>query len=198
MYIKVIQRKNRGKIFVFLTLGIVLASLVCWYVYYYHEPLLRTKVDYDILINEASKRYSIDPSLLKAVIWQESRFQANITGSHNEIGLMQIRPEYGATSDWLKKNNMKLSCRGILYMPELNIEIGAWYLGRALKRWAGYKYQYELALSEYNAGFKGMQPWVPKKQDGEVIQRITIPSTKAYIIAIMTKYREYAAKKQTE
>lgn len=199
MYTKVIHRKHRSKKYLFLIAVVIFMSMLGWYLYQYYEPLFSAPVDYTSLIQDAAKRHSIDPNLLKAVIWQESRFQPNIRGKHREIGLMQIRPEHGAASDWMAEHNQDL-CEGVLFNPELNIEIGSWYLGRALKRWAGYKYQYELALSEYNAGRKGMQPWVPpsNKPDAEVIPNITIPSTKAYVQSIMDKFQEYSRQSQVE
>ena len=198
MYTQVIHRKHRGKKYIFLAGTFLLPALLILYIYQYYAPLFSSRVDYTPLINDAASRHGIDPCLLKAVVWQESRFQPNIRGRHNEIGLMQIRPEYGAASDWAAEKKIDLPCEGVLYQPELNIEIGAWYLGRALKRWSAYKYQYELALSEYNAGLKGMRPWVPDNSQGEVMSRITIPSTKAYIENIMAKYQEYAARRQAE
>lgn len=198
MYTNIIHRKHRSKKYFFLSLLFTVFFTVCWYLYRYYEPLFFAKADYSNLIEDAAQRHCIDPLLLKAIIWQESRFQANIRGKNKEIGLMQIRPEYGAVTDWEKKHKIKIPCEGLLFRPDLNIEIGSWYLGRALKRWSGYKYQYELALSEYNAGFKGMQPWVPKDYEGEVTEYITIPSTKAYIRSIMDRYQYYADRREAE
>ena len=200
MYTEVLHRKNKVlKYFLIMSL-VALGVLAAWVVYRHSRTisLFLTRADYEQTINEAARRHNIDPPFLKAVIWQESRFQQNIVGRHGEIGLMQIRPEFGAVSDWETSNKVKVSCRGMLFQPELNIEIGAWYLGRALRRWSGYKYQYELALSEYNAGYNGMKGWVPAGYEGDVMERITIPSTRAYITNIMQKYKEYAEKRRAE
>lgn len=198
MYTKVIHRKHRGKkIFFFFLLSAVLFT-VCWYIYRFYEPLFFAKPDYSDLIEETAKRHGIDPLLLKALIWQESRFQVNIRGKNREIGLMQIRPEYGAVTDWEKEHKIKIPCEGLLFRPDLNLEIGSWYLSRALRRWGGYKFQYELALSEYNAGLKGMKLWIPKEFDGEVMSYITIPSTKAYIRSVMDRYQYYADRREAE
>ena len=198
MYTKIIHRKHRNKKYVILLLLFLIFLFFSWHAYRYYEPLFLTKADYTDLIEDAAERHCIDPSLLKAIIWQESRFQANIRGRNKEIGLMQIRPEYGAVTDWEEAHGVKISCEGVLFRPDLNIEIGSWYLGKALRRWTGYKYQYALALSEYNAGFKGMQPWVPKDYDGDVLEHITIPSTKAYIRSIMGRYQYYADRREAE
>jgi soluble lytic murein transglycosylase len=193
MYTKIVHRKHRGTKLIFFSFSFALFFIIVYYLYRHYDELFLTRTNYQQLIEEAAIRHDMSPLLLKAVIWQESRFKANIVGSHKEIGLMQIRPNYGAVTDWEKEHNQKIKCKGILFNPELNIEIGAWYLGRALKRWNTYKHHKELALSEYNAGLKGMRPWIPSERDGKVISRITIPSTKEYVSGIIRKYNEYKA-----
>lgn len=195
MYTRVNYRRNRGKRFLLL-LFTVCFSLALLYLYYEYNPetlFSEKSSNYDKIIKETTQRHGIDPDLVRAVIWKESKFDRNATGTKGEVGLMQIRPEKGAVSDWEKEFNKKISCRGILYRPELNIEIGTWYLAKAVKNWDGYKCQYELALSEYNAGRRGMKRWVPARRDGEVVENITIPSTKAYVKAIMEQYKKYKA-----
>ena len=196
MYTRIIHRKHRGRKYAVLLLIGIIFFITFRYVYKNYEPLFFNKTDHQSLIKDIAGRHCIDPCLLKAVIWQESRFKVNIRGKNGEIGLMQIRPEHGAVTDWAEKHKISRPCEGILFRPNINIEIGAWYLGRALRRWSSYKYQYELALSEYNAGLRGMQSWKPQEYDGEVTANITIPSTKAYIHAIMDKYQEYAEQRK--
>ena len=173
------------------------AILVSLY-YYYAPELLYKKTNYDTIIQETAQRYCVDPALIKAVIWQESEFKPNARGSKGEIGLMQIRAEQGAAADWAAAHNTIIPSKGLLFRPELNIEIGTWYLAQALRNWEGYKHQYELALSEYNAGRTGMKPWVPDTFDGDVVENITIDSTKEYVKSIMKQYRVYAGRREAE
>ncbi len=195
MYNTIIYRKNRGKKISLLVLMILFTvSLVVLYNRYSYVLFYGTP-NYNSLIADSAKKYYIDPLLLKAVIWHESKFDPNALGKKGEIGLMQIRPEHGAASDWAEKNKVELPCPGLLARPELNIEIGAWYLAKALYNWEEYKYQYELALSEYNAGRTGMKPWVPNEFDGKVVENITIPSTKEYVKSVMKKYQRYTERR---
>ncbi len=193
MYNSVIYRRNRGRKFLLL-LFIICFAVTLAYVYYQYAPefLFSNNRNYDSIIKNTAKRHGIDSNLVRAVIWQESRFKPNVTGTKGEVGLMQIRPEKGAVTDWEQHFNTKISCRGVLFRPEVNIEIGTWYLSKAVKNWAGYKYQYELALSEYNAGRRGMKSWVPDTFDGEVVDNIKFASTKAYVRSIMNQFREYS------
>ncbi len=192
MYTKIVHRKYQTRKFSFYIVFIVCLFFILPYFFYHYKEFFFGHLDYNTIINDAARRNNIDPLLLKAVIWQESRFKPNIVGTFQEIGLMQIRPDCGAVTDWERHWKVKIPCRGVLFFPELNVEIGAWYLGRALRRWSSYDAQIELALSEYNAGLKGMRPWIPTKRDAKVIDNITIPSTKEYVTGIMNKFHEYS------
>lgn len=145
---------------------------------------------YDSCILHAAYRNHIDPALVKALIWQESRFDRNAKGLKGEVGLMQIMRNYAVT-DWASVHKRSVPSRGALYDPELNIEIGSWYLARALRRYQSYRHAVALALCEYNAGARRASDWKPKDPSGEVIERISIPSTKAYVKAILARYEYY-------
>ena len=145
---------------------------------------------YDSCIRNAAYRNHIDPALVKALIWQESRFNRNAKGLTGEIGLMQIMRNYAVT-DWAKVHRRPIPSTGALYDPDLNIEIGSWYLARALSRYQTYRHAVALALCEYNAGARRASDWKPKELSGEVLDRISIPSTKAYVKAILSRYEYY-------
>ncbi len=189
MYQRVIHHRYRGKRFVILVLLLAALIAATWglgkitYEYFFR------KNTYDALIKEAARKYNIDSCLLKAVIWKESKFNPNARGSKGEVGLMQIRPSTAA-KEWAEFNNYDIEAEGILFYPRVNIDIGAWYLSKAMRRWEKYDHREELALSEYNAGFKGMSSWVPSNYSGDVIDRIKIKSTKAYVSDIMNRYNQ--------
>ncbi|HCE45428.1 MAG TPA: hypothetical protein DET40_17960 [Lentisphaeria bacterium] len=194
MYQRVIHHRYKGRRFGILLLILAALILITWglgkatYDYFFRKNM------YDSLITEAARKYCVDSCLLKAVIWKESKFNQNARGGSGEVGLMQIRPTTAA-KEWAELNHVDIEGEGVLFYPSLNIDIGAWYLSRAMKRWEKYKHCEELALSEYNAGFKGMSSWIPSDPGGEVISGIRIKSTKAYVTDIMDKYGEYAKKR---
>ena len=145
---------------------------------------------YDALIVQAGERHNVDPMLIKAVIFRESAFNSKSVGSAGEIGLMQILPA-GSVTDWSKFHKRKVPQTVFLFDPAMNIEIGTWYLKRALNRWKDYEKCVELALCQYNAGESRANKWKPEKLSGEVVERITIKSTRMYVKKIMNKYRDY-------
>ena len=111
---------------------------------------------YDSIILEASKRYAIDPMLIKAVIWREGDFDPDAVGSKGEIGLMQLMAN-SSVKDWTNHTKRKISDKGILFDPELNIEIGTWYLARSRRNWLKYNDCDVLALAGYNAGYSNVK-----------------------------------------
>lgn len=179
------DRSKKIFLAVFLLVFVVLA-------FYYSFRIDENR--YDAEIAKAAEKYNVDSRFVKAIIYQESKFDARARGAHGEVGLMQIMPN-GAAVDWARYYKKDKLRKGLLFDPQLNIEIGTWYLARALKRWQKYKYSKELALCQYNAGGKRANAWKPENYDGTVLERIKIKSTHAYVKAIMKKYRDYCKDK---
>lgn len=205
MYRRMIHRRYRAKRYavLLLVLGVVLG--LTWAAYRYHRQVyaffLRDRA-YDGLIQAAGRRHGLDPDLIRAVIWQESRFNANATGTSGEVGLMQVRVERGAVAEWAIINRRAMPPRSTLYHPSFNVEIGAWYLARAMRRWQGYEAQVALALAEYNAGERGAN-WSAVAPDSAmptevVIDKIAIASTREYARAIIGRYHEYCQHREAQ
>lgn len=191
MYRKIIHKRYKNRRY-FLLFAILIAVIVA--------TAFLTRIDYsyfirsksfDKIIANTAKRHDIDPCFIKAVIYRESKFNQNARGSKGEIGLMQIRKNFSA-EDWSREFNMEIPSEGILFSPEMNIEIGTWYLARAVRRWNGYDNRFEMALAEYNAGYSGMKKWIPPNPEQNIVDFITFESTKEYVKNIMKKYREYS------
>lgn len=124
---------------------------------------------YDSFIQIAGARHNIDPALIKAVIWRESRFDHTAFGSKGEVGLMQIMPgKKSAAADWSIHFSRDLPSEEDLLDPAMNVDIGAWYLGRALSRYRGFKDAVALALCEYNAGPDRAEEWCPDSPEESI------------------------------
>lgn len=146
-------------------------------------------------IREISAKHGIDSRLVRALIYEESKFRSGAVGKAGEIGLMQIMPKRSAV-DWARANNVPCPEAGVLFSPRINLEIGCWYLSDGLRRFRKYKHGTELALARYNAGLSRANAWKPENEQGEVVENITIPSTKKYVKNIMDRYRKYCREKQ--
>lgn len=154
--------------------------------------LAQREKQYAPLVSAAAAKHGISPSLVMAVIWKESRFRADRVGRKKEIGLMQLMD--GAITDWAKaENNGQTPSRRQVFQPELNIEIGTWYLARAASHWKGYASQDILTLAEYNAGYSRVdQKWKPANKNTKVsLEQVSFPGTRDYIMQILQKRNEY-------
>ena len=141
-------------------------------------------------IQAAARRHGLDPQLVRAVVFQESRFDPFVRGRAGEVGLMQVLPS-GAAAEWSRVNKRKAPDVNALYEPAVNLEIGCWFLARGMRKYADYAGRTELALARYNAGESRSERWKPAQKDGDVIERISISSTRIYVTKIMARYRQY-------
>jgi soluble lytic murein transglycosylase-like protein len=105
----------------------------------------------DRIIFEVGENQGVDPRLIHAVVWQESKYDPHARSHAGAEGLMQLIP---ATAK-------RFGCEHP-EDPEENITAGTKYLGWLLKRFSG---NVELALAGYNAGegsvdkYEGIPPY---------------------------------------
>jgi len=153
---------------------------------------------FDPLIVKVAREYDLDPRLIKAVVWRESRFQADMTGRNGERGLMQVSEV--AARDWALAKGIRDLRPDQILTPEMNLEIGTWYLSKAVQRWNSEDNAVPFALAEYNAGKSRVDRWVrtaSRKRKGlpvtaETFQdSIDFPSTARYVRTILARYDFY-------
>jgi soluble lytic murein transglycosylase-like protein len=92
----------------------------------------------DALVQQNASTWQVEPALIKAVIANESGFDANATSGVGAQGLMQLMPATAAS----------LGVRDA-YDPAQNVAGGTRYLRGLLDRFGGDK---RLAIAAYNAG----------------------------------------------
>jgi len=152
----------------------------------------------DPLIVQEARESGVDPFLIRALIWRESKFDPKTHGSADERGLMQVTPEVGRM--WAKANKIANFQPDDLYDPQTNIRAGTWYLNRAIRHWSQTDDPVTFALAEYNAGPSNALRWVDAQNPQDHVafmERITYPSTRDYVEAILTQrdnYRQLLAK----
>src|ERR1700730_4192030 len=153
---------------------------------------------FDSLIVKVAREYDLDPRLIKAVVWRESRFQADMTGRNGERGLMQVSEV--AARDWAAAKGVRDLRPEQLLTPEINLEIGTWYLSKAVQRWNSEDNAVPLALAEYNAGKSRVDRWIRTASQKKKGQRVTaeafqdsidFPSTARYVRTILARYDFY-------
>lgn len=107
---------------------------------------------YDDIIDKYSSEYNVDRSLVKAVIFKESRFKETAVSSKGAIGLMQLMP---STALWLM-NKLKIDDYKI-ESADNNIRLGTYYLSYLMNLMDSDE---EHALLAYNAGPENAKRWV--------------------------------------
>jgi peptidoglycan lytic transglycosylase len=141
---------------------------------------LRYPLSYEQIVRGHARNYDLDPALLAAVIYRESKFDAGARSSSGAIGLMQLLPET-AKGIALHTGGSRFVVSD-LYNPEINIRYGAFYLRRLLTKYGDTK----LALAAYNAGQANVDSW---REKGE---GIVFPETREYIDSVLETRDIYA------
>ncbi len=149
---------------------------------------------YDELIRAVAAPNNLDPMLVKAVVWRESRFDPKKFGSAGERGLMQVSEI--AAREWATEKKIEDFHAEELFDPKTNLEAGTWYLHRAMQHWQGQRDPTPFALAEYNAGASRAQRWAggdgKRPLSAKEFQRnIDFPGTKNYVASILERYRFY-------
>lgn len=152
------------------------------------SSLAERERSYEKQILESASDHGVDPYLIKAIIFTESTFFPNKVGNDGEIGLMQIRR--AVAEDWAKFKGIPTPSREDMFDPDLNIEIGTWYISRALKRWYSNPDFLRLALAEYNAGRKRLLQWLALYDD-DTDKLLSSKPIGKYADRVCRKYVEY-------
>jgi peptidoglycan lytic transglycosylase len=160
-----------GRLVLGLTVCAVLLAVVgaihftqpAWY------ERLRHPLRYQEIVLGHARNYGLDPALLAAVIYQESKFHAEARSDRGAVGLMQLLPE---TAKGIAARTGGSEFRvSDLYDPEINVRYGSWYLRHLLDKYGSER----LALAAYNAGQANVDRW---RARGVAIQ---FPETRDYV-----------------
>jgi soluble lytic murein transglycosylase len=161
-------------------------------VYSLHEWVSPARFQqYDPIVTSVATEHRLDPMLVKAVVWRESRFDRHKFGSASERGLMQVSAK--AANEWAHENKVENFRQDDLFDAKTNLEAGTWYLRRALDHWQTETDPLPFALAEYNAGASRAQRWVGAGgiSTNEFLARIDFPATRKYVQSILDRYAFY-------
>jgi soluble lytic murein transglycosylase len=163
---------------------------------------------FDSLIRTQASIYRVDPDLVWSIIYEETYFSPWKLGKDGEIGLMQVTPAVGrewATETGMRElqSQMTADPQSVLRDPERNIQIGCWYLEKIYAQFQDKPEVETRMVAAYNAGPSRAVEWSRSDPPGntqsgaEFINRIDIPSTRAYVISIMQRYRQLKSAKNS-
>ena len=149
---------------------------------------------YDDLVRSVAMEHHLDPMLVKAIVWRESRFDPKKHGAAGERGLMQVSEK--AANEWARENKIDNFRVEKLFDPKTNLEAGTWYLRRAFERWETQSDPMPFALAEYNAGASRAQRWsrgngADTMSAQTFLKKIDFPGTRKYVDSIIARYEFY-------
>jgi soluble lytic murein transglycosylase len=143
-------------------------------------------------IRAAAQRYGVEPALIKAIVWRESRFHPRACGRAEEIGLMQLREE--AAREWADAEHLRGFEHEHCFDPGTNTLAGTWYLRKLLRRYAQTDNPLPYALADYNAGRGNVLKWnqgAAATNSAAFIEQIGFPGTRDYVRSVMGRYAHY-------
>jgi soluble lytic murein transglycosylase len=140
---------------------------------------IRYPLHYASIVRARARAEKLDPALLAAVIYQESKFRPGARSASGAIGLMQITP---ATAKGIALRTGGTAFHvSDLTDPAINIRYGTWYLHDLVAKYGSLR----LALAAYNAGQGNVDRW---RASGEGIQ---FAETRAYVARVEHLRRVY-------
>lgn len=146
-------------------------------------------IKYQSYVEKYSRKYDIDKYLVYAVIKTESKFDQYAVSQAGAYGLMQIQEETAA--DCAKRLGLNVELPDDLYIPDINIHIGTYYLSWLLDRYDG---DISLAVAAYNGGIGNVDNWLDddRYSDGSGgLADIPFPETENYVIGVNSSYEKY-------
>ena len=171
-----------------LLLLIALGGIILWF----ERSRTYREDSQDDHIRAAARKYGVDPALVKAVVWRESRFNPKIRGDAGEIGLMQVGKL--AAEEWADAEKRSFFRHQELFDAAKNTQAGTWYLGKMLRRYAHTDEPAVFALADYNAGRSNVLRWnkgAASTNSALFLKQMDFPGTREYIRSILKRKERY-------
>lgn len=147
---------------------------------------------HDAAILAAARRYGVEPALVKAVVWRESKFNPEVRGKVGELGLMQIRE--AAAKEWAEAEHLTVFWHSQLLDPAKNTLAGTWYLRKLLRRYPHTDNPAVFALADYNAGRGNVLKWIKGSgatNSAVFLAQMEFPGTRHYVETVLEKCAQY-------
>ena len=141
---------------------------------------------HDDIIRQQAADKDLDPALIAAMIYAESRFRDRERSEAGARGLMQMTP-----ADRPRDRHEERGDQFVvddLFDADINIRYGSFHLRDLLDRYGGNEVA---ALAAYNAGPSNVDEWGGSSLE---LDGIGFPETRAYVEEVLDKRQEYRDK----
>lgn len=138
----------------------------------------------------ASRTHRISEALVWGVMRTESAFRPDVVSIANAVGLMQLIIPTARAMARQEGVSGRID-RSRLTNPELNISLGARYLGKLARRFYSHP---ALMAAGYNAGPGGPMKWLRARGHQELdqfVENIPYRETRKYVKSVATAYLRY-------
>lgn len=186
MRLKAVSKKRI--LMIFWLFGLV--ALLTWGLFILTFALERKtyKLEYPIEIEKYSAKYNVDKYLVAAIIHCESGNDSQAQSQKGALGLMQIMPDTGEwAAEKLEIENYDMQ---MLKKPDINIEIGCWYLSFLNER---FNSELPNMIAAYNAGHGRVAQWLADPNISIDSELVNIPyhETEEYLKKVQRAYEKY-------
>jgi soluble lytic murein transglycosylase len=157
----------------------------------FHQAVqeIRLPLRHEDIIRQQAREKGLDPALIAAVIYAESRFRDGQTSRAGAEGLMQLTPK--TAKDIARESGGIRFAVDDLATPQVNISYGAYYLRYLLGRYGGNE---AFALAAYNGGEGNVDGWIAAaraRDEALTVGAIPFAETRAYVRRVQHARSEY-------
>ena len=138
---------------------------------------------------DATDEFAFDPSMVYAIMREESSYRPGVRSRADARGLMQIVPQ---TADQIaSKLGISDFDAASLYTPAVNLRFGTFYLDQLIARFGGSR---PLAIAAYNAGPEVVERW--RNRNGELpldlfVEGVPYGETRRYLRRVLRSRQMY-------
>jgi soluble lytic murein transglycosylase len=141
------------------------------------------------IIRQQAKDKHLDPALIAAVIFAESKFRDHQTSATGAKGLMQIQP---ATAKFIaeRSGGTRFQVED-LSTPQVNISYGSFYLRYLMDRYGDNEV---LTVAAYNGGETNVDKWIAESgRRGKTftVKQIPFAETRTYVDRVLKARDDY-------
>src|SRR3954447_16953345 len=142
------------------------------------------------IIRQQARDKDLDPALIAAVIYAESRFRDGQRSAAGAVGLMQLTPQ--TAHDIARRSGATNFRVEDLDTPQVNIAYGSFYLRYLLDRYGG---NLPFAIAAYNGGEGNVDKWIARareRNEALTVDAIPFAETRAYVRRVVDARSQYA------